>query len=175
MKQTVVASPILGTSGHAAQDVTESVRSRVASRTLGPRITSAVRREETTLRLGGMGDNFHMSWAADDRQFAAVCDGLGWVDKPNAYYNSRLYNIAGGPSDAKFEEVVDYPELISILKTEDTMRFYGFGTLAVDGRVYQFLSTPNHAFSRVELESVAWRAFHRGQTHLFPGQWPKLL
>src|SRR5687767_9901888 len=37
-----------------------------------------VRREETTRRYGGNGDNWHMSWAADDRQFVGLCDGFGW-------------------------------------------------------------------------------------------------
>lgn len=115
-----------------------------------PRIKSVIRREETTLRLGGMGDNFHMSWGADDRQFVAVCDGLEWTEKPNVFYNSRLYTISGGPHDAVFEEVRGYPPLISILKTENIMRYYGFGTLALDGNIYQFLGTPNHRFTRAD-------------------------
>ena len=44
-----------------------SIKARKASYTLGPRIKSAIRREENTLRLGGVGDCFHVSWEADDR------------------------------------------------------------------------------------------------------------
>ena len=32
------------------------------------RIRKVSRLEETTLRLGGVGDNWHMTWADDDRQ-----------------------------------------------------------------------------------------------------------
>ena len=39
------------------------------------RITAATPRDETTLRLGGMGDNWHMSWAADDSMVLSLCDG----------------------------------------------------------------------------------------------------
>lgn len=119
--------------------------------TSGVRIKAAIRREETTLRLGGMGDNYHMSWAADGRQFVAVCDGLGWLDKPKAFYNSRLFTIAGEPEKAVFQEVVGYPELTGTLKTDQIMRYYGFGTLALEGTVYQFLSTPNHPFVRPDM------------------------
>ncbi|GFE83694.1 hypothetical protein GCM10011487_56940 [Steroidobacter agaridevorans] len=106
-----------------------------------------MRREETTLRLGGNGDNFHMTWAADDDQFVAVCDGLGWLKDPKRYYNSRLYRIAGGPQQAQFREVEGYPELTGLLNTENIQRYYGFGTLAMNGHIYQFLSTPNHQFT----------------------------
>ena len=33
------------------------------------------RLEETTLRLGGVGDNWHMTWADDDKSFWLV-----WTD-----------------------------------------------------------------------------------------------
>ncbi|WP_206606411.1 hypothetical protein [Steroidobacter cummioxidans] len=115
---------------------------------IGSRIQAAHPREETTLRLGGMGDNYHMTWTADDRQLVAVCDGLGWVENPKDFYNSRLYTITDGPIDARFHEVEHYPELPGLLNSENIERYYGFGTIALDGRIVQFLSTPNHQFSR---------------------------
>lgn len=109
-----------------------------------PRIKRAVRREETTLRLGGIGDNYHMSWAADDRQFVSVCDGMGWFDRPKGLYNSRLWAISGNPRDAAFEDSPGYPELIPTMGAEinpNLPGYYNFGTLALERRIYQFLST----------------------------------
>ncbi len=76
----------------------------------------------------------------------ALCDGSGWDSAPRAY-NSRLLAIAGDPQHASFEELPGYPELLNdFYSASDFTRYYGFGTLAVDGSIYQFLSTPNHAF-----------------------------
>jgi hypothetical protein len=105
-----------------------------------PRIKSVKRRDETILRLGGMGDNFHMTWAADDRQYAALCDGWGWFDKPNGMHNSRLFAISSGPKDASFSDVPGYPYLIPEV---DAPHYYSFGTLALAGKIYQYLSTFN--------------------------------
>ena len=49
---------------------------------------------------GGSGDNWHMSWAGDDRQVVSLCDGYGWSETPKGMYNSKLLSIAGGPEDA---------------------------------------------------------------------------
>jgi hypothetical protein len=110
-------------------------------------VKGAVRRDETILRLGGDGDDFHMSWTADDRQVFALCDGCGWADPPQHRYNSRMHVVTGGPEDARFEDVRGYPELIDDFDDPWKMsRYYGFGTLALDGAIYQFLSTPNVPF-----------------------------
>jgi hypothetical protein len=106
-----------------------------------------LRREETTRRLGGHGDNFHMSWAANDQQFVALCDGTGWSESAQHFYNSRLFALKGGPQEASFEEVSGYPQLVSSM-LEDAPRYYSFGTLALEGRIYQFLSTFNHGVFR---------------------------
>lgn len=96
------------------------------------------RRDETTLRLGGDGDNFHMSWAGDDRQLVAVCDGTGWIANPKNLYNSRLFAISGHPHDATFHDVPAYPEKPVWPRS---VAYHGFGTLAIDGYIYQFLSS----------------------------------
>jgi hypothetical protein len=114
-----------------------------AVHTLGSRIKSIIRREETRLRLGGFGDSYHMSWAADDRQYVSVCDGMGWFANPKGLYNSRLWAISGGPRDAMFQDVPGYPDLMNEWNSENSARCYNFGTLALDGRIYQFLSTLN--------------------------------
>ncbi|MBI4166534.1 MAG: hypothetical protein HY508_12445 [Acidobacteria bacterium] len=114
------------------------------------RLKSVTRRDETTLRLGGIGDNYHMSWAADDRQYVSVCDGVGWFKNPIGLYNSRLFAISGGPRDATFQDVPGYPDLIDNTpsRPHHAPRYYNFGTLALDGRIYQYLSTFNHEANR---------------------------
>lgn len=44
-----------------------------------------------------MGDSSHMSWATYDLQFVALEDGVGWFEKLNGFYNSRLWAAGGGP------------------------------------------------------------------------------
>jgi hypothetical protein len=119
--------------------MTDSVRTR---------ITAATRRDETTLRLGGQGDNWHMSWAADDSMVLSLCDGSGFPGTTRKPYNSRLYRVTGDPPDGvQFHDVPAYPELLSDSSTPGGFsRYYCFGTLALDGRIYQYLSTPNVPF-----------------------------
>ena len=104
------------------------------------------RLEDTTLRLGGVGDNWHMSWADNDVQFVSLCDGSGWDGMPKAEYNSRTYAIHGDPPDVTFEFLPGYPDLINTWQTPDSSRYYCFGILALDGSIYQFLNTPNRPF-----------------------------
>ena len=109
-------------------------------------ISGLRRLEETTLRIGGVGDNWHMTWASDDRQFVSLCDGRGFPGVPNKDYNSRSYAINGDPPDLGFDHLPGYPDLINTPGTRDISRYYNFGILALDGRIYQWLSTPNHPF-----------------------------
>jgi hypothetical protein len=111
------------------------------------RIKRVRRLEETTLRLGGVGDNWHMTWARDDAQYTSLCDGRGWPGMPQANYNSRMYVIRGAPPDVQFDFLPTYPDLINRAGTRELSRYYNFGILALDGHVYQFLSTPNHPFT----------------------------
>jgi hypothetical protein len=110
----------------------------------------ALRRlEETTTRLGGMGDNWHMTWAADDLQYAGLCDGAGWpnqVGYTGKVYNARIFTIRGDPPQPQFTILPGYPDLYSE-EPPYVNRYYGFGILAYDGHIYQFLSTPYHIFS----------------------------
>jgi hypothetical protein len=108
------------------------------------------RLDETIIRLGGYGDNWHMTWAADDRQFLSLCDGKGWKNvegyDEKLYHNSRVFVIHGDPPRPRFEYLPGYPDLLG-LKPPDIGRYYGFAILALDGRIYQFLSAPNRLFS----------------------------
>ena len=113
----------------------------------GAHIKSVIRREDTVLRYDVSGDNWHMSWAEDDCQYASLCDGFGPFKTPKGMYNSRLLALSGDPRQAKFEDVPGYPERMPP-PVMNIPRYYNFGTLALDGRIYQFLTTPNHGTQR---------------------------
>lgn len=112
------------------------------------------RLEETTLRLGGKGDNWHMTWARDDKQYVSLCDGTGFPNMPRHKYNSRAYAIGGDPPDVTFEFLPGYPDLMTVVGTADINRYYNFGILAIDSRIYQFLCTPNHPFQKPDARFV---------------------
>jgi len=100
------------------------------------------RLDETTGR-SGHGDNWHMTWADDDRQYVALCDGSGWDDicgYTGQIYNTRVYAIEGCPPRHSFVHLPNYPDL------DPETRYYGFGIIAIDGYIYHFLSTPDFAF-----------------------------
>ena len=109
------------------------------------KITRAVLRDDTILRLGGNGDNWFTTWASDDTQLTAMCDGSGWPETPVRYFNTRLYRIIGDdPASARFEPLPGYPPLTNDpFAAGGVTRYYGLGTLAIGERVYQFLSTYN--------------------------------
>jgi hypothetical protein len=106
------------------------------------------RLDKTIARLGGNGDNWHMTWTADDRMVAGLCDGDAqpWPNVPHRPFNSRLISIRGVPPQLEFGDVPAYPELLTGPGPRNVSRYYGFGILALDGSIYQFLSTPDRPF-----------------------------
>ena len=114
-------------------------------------ITGLRRLEETLFRSGGSGDNWHMTWAGDDKQYVALCDGSGWPEAEGytgQLYNTRVYAIRGDAPQHTFEHLPGYPDLVNEPPpSTNRSRYYGFGILAIDGYIYHFLSTPNHLFS----------------------------
>jgi hypothetical protein len=93
------------------------------------------------------GDNWYATWAADDTQLVALCDGVGVPGNTGNLYNSRLLHLTGHPeSGMAFEDMGGYPDLsVPIREVEDdgNPRYYGFGTVAIGKRIYQYLSTWN--------------------------------
>lgn len=120
------------------------------------RIRVIRRLEETTIRAGGSGDNWHMTWANDDKQYVGLCDGTGLPGTPmESNYNSRAYAIVGDPPDLRFEFLPGYPELLSNRNQIGCARYYNFGILALNGKIYQYLSTwRNHPTSEPDLRFV---------------------
>jgi hypothetical protein len=126
----------------------------------GPRIQSAIRRDDTILRLGGDGCGYSMTWTADDKQLVAVFDGAGWPEGPSQrYYSSRLFAISGSPQNAAFHDVPSYPDILLWDYLQGSAPYYGLNIFAVDGRTYQFLSTEdNLGFSWIDKST--WTNFN---------------
>lgn len=104
------------------------------------RVRGLHRREDTIVRLGGVGDGFKMTWAGD-RQYLVVNDGFGWEEHPTAFYNSQLWTLAGSAAHAEFSPVNGYPDLSDAVRPETVPRYFGQGIVAARGALYQFLST----------------------------------
>jgi hypothetical protein len=119
-----------------------------AEETTPAKIKSLRRLDDTIVRLGGQGDNWHMTWLGDDRMVAGLCDGNAqpWPNVPHKSFNSRLIAIRGVPPQPEFEDVPGYPELLVGPGPRDVSRYYNFGILAVGDTIYQFLSTPDRPF-----------------------------
>jgi hypothetical protein len=87
-----------------------------------------------------------------------MCDGWGFTDSPELFYNSRMLGISDGPRDAKFYDLPGYPLLatsidgMNDLQWLNTTHYYNFGTLALDGHLYQYMSTFNRPFRTDELQ-----------------------
>src|SRR4051794_3567167 len=69
--------------------------------------------DETITRLGGNGDNWHMTWAAGDVQYVGLCDGFGLPGLPRKWYNTRIFTIAGDPPAPTFGYLPHYPDLLN--------------------------------------------------------------
>ncbi len=115
-----------------------------------PASITAVRRDDTIRRFPGSGDDFHITWAADDRQYIALCDGAGFEQPPTTFYNTRLLALEGPPETATVHDLPTYPVITGV------GHHYGFGTIAVDGVFTQFLSGPPVAFPDVTETGTAF-------------------
>lgn len=109
---------------------------------------SATLRDDTILRLGGDGGWYSMTWASDDRQLVAVCDGAGWAPAARErYFSSGLFALDGEPNEAAFHDLPTYPQIpLWDLIRGATPPYYCMSTLAIERCLYQFLSTFNRPF-----------------------------
>lgn len=122
------------------------------------RIIGMKRLDETILPCTGHGDNWYMTWAEDDKQYAGLCDGTGFPDLPDfdgRTHNSKLFSISGDPPDHVFDSVRGYPALEHVADDNSRhlglySRYYGFAIIALDGFLFQFLSTPKVPFGPVD-------------------------
>lgn len=120
-----------------------------------PRIVRAIPRDQTVLRLGGLGDGYKMTLRPDGTQVVVVNDGPGWADPPTAFYNTRLWTIEGGPKTARFAVMPNYPDLNRTARPPEAPRYYGHGVIQLGERIYQFIATHDNAAERPQRWSGA--------------------
>ena len=113
-----------------------------------PAITGAHRRDDTILRLGGLGDGYKMTVRPDGSQLLVVNDGSGWTDPPEAFYTTKLWTVSGGPEAHRFAPLAGYPDLNRSARPEEAPHYYGHGVIQVGDRIYQFLTTLDRAEDR---------------------------
>ncbi|MEJ2410996.1 MAG: hypothetical protein P8Y48_17265 [Novosphingobium sp.] len=106
------------------------------------------RRDETILRMPSMGDGYKMSWGADDQQFMVLNDGTGWSDPATKFFKRSLWSMSGSPADAVVHLVPGYPNTDRTMESEEAPHYHGHGLLAMEGRIYQFLSALDRAEDR---------------------------
>lgn len=85
------------------------------------------------------GDNFCNTWAANDKIYVTVDDGIGWPlesGSPVMENNNRVWALDGGPEEYQPEYLPGFPNY------EMQQRWYAFGIVAVDGYLYYTISTP---------------------------------
>ena len=136
-----------------------------------PRIKGIRRIDDTTIRFGGNGDNWHMSWANDDKQYVSLCDGYGLPGTPKGSYNSRAYAIIGDPPMLRFEFLPGYPELASKWNTPECSRYVTVRpTTPTDARF--FLNMRGESCDRAQA-SVRPASRHRAAVReLVSDSWP---
>jgi hypothetical protein len=154
LSRAINEKPTLGTEPPSSVTVTQEKKAVCPLRRTATKVIKSMQRiEESTIRAGGMGDNWHMTWARDDKQYAGLCDGKGWSNIPGytgKFYNSRVFTINTDPPHILFENLPGYPDLVNEWDTPRALRYYGFGIIAIDDCIYQFLSTANHQFQQPE-------------------------
>ncbi len=108
--------------------------------THGRRPFGVVFHKDTLTRLKGNGDNWRLTWMADDSQVTQMCDG-SWMGGKG--YHNHLYRILGGPDGFVREDIPAYPDF-----SGKAGSWFGYGIVSVDGVLYSTASkTPGPQWS----------------------------
>lgn len=106
-----------------------------------PEPTGVEFHRDTLHRSDGHGDNWCITWAADDSQVTSMDDG-DWFGGGRTFHN-HLYRILGGPDGFTRQDIPAYPEL-----SGETGSWFGYGIVSVDGVLYSVISkTPGLRWS----------------------------
>ena len=96
---------------------------------------------DTIYRSDNRGDNWCITWTADDSQVTSMCDG-NWLGGERSYHN-HLYRILGGPDGFTRQDIPDYHQFV-----RGTGSWFGYGIVSVDGVLYSVVSkTPANRWS----------------------------
>lgn len=97
---------------------------------------------DTLFRSPGHGDNWCMTWAADNSVITSMCDG-DWLQTKAGGYHNHLYRILGGPVGFSREDLPGYPDF-----SGDEGSWFGYGIVSVEGVLYSAVSrTPAAGWS----------------------------
>ena len=97
---------------------------------------------DTLYRSVEYGDNWCITWAADDSQITNMDDG-NWLGDEARRYHNHLYRIKGGPVGFEREDLPGYPDF-----TRGVGSWFGYGIVSVDGALYVAASkTPRLGWS----------------------------
>ena len=88
---------------------------------------------DTLRRVGANGDNWCMTWAADDSKVTSMDDG-GWLDGKRSYSN-HLYRIVGDKDAFTRHDQPGYPHF-----AYGGGGWFGYGICSVDGVLYSLVS-----------------------------------
>ena len=103
--------------------------------------TGVLFHKDTLYRSDARGDNWCITWAADNSQITSMCDG-NWLNGKQSYHN-HLYRITGGPEDFSRQDIPNYPQFIW-----GTGSWFGYGIISVDSVIYSVVSkTPANRWS----------------------------
>ena len=115
--------------------------STASSQSAGYILTGVTFHKDTIFRSDAHGDNWCITWAADDSQITSMDDG-NWLKSEHGYHN-HLYRIIGNPGDFSREDLPNYPQFVS-----GTGSWFGYGITSVDGVLYSVISkTPANRWS----------------------------
>lgn len=94
-------------------------------------------------RIGNRGDNWCITWAADDSQVTSMDDGA-WINLPDdTAYHNHVYRVFGEAHNFTIEDVPGYPRFIF-----GEGGWFGYGIVSVDGTLYSAVSkTPDSHWS----------------------------
>lgn len=107
----------------------------------GSEPTGVAFRKETLYRSNGRGDNWCITWTADDSQVTSMDDG-DWLGEGRSFHN-HLYRIIGGPDDFTRRDLPEYPDF-----SGEAGSWFGYGVISVDGVLYSAISkTPGNRWS----------------------------
>lgn len=96
---------------------------------------------DTLYRTDARGDNWCLTWAADDTQITSMDDG-NWLGERTSYHN-RLYRIRGDYDNFTREDLPGYPSF-----DWGKGSWFGYGIVAIDGALYSVISkTPRNSWS----------------------------
>ena len=99
-------------------------------------------KKDTIFRLGSNGDNWCITWAADDSQITSMDDG-NWMNIAERSMHNHLFRILGGSDGFKREDIPGYPAFL-----DGNGGWFGYGVVAVNGKLYSAVSkTPELRWS----------------------------